>query len=410
LIFRGLAFYDFIVSPIGKKLEDIEEADLTGLIDAGVAESRIIEYKAQLPGRLDADKKEFLKDVASFVNSDGGWIIYGIEEKDGLAGTLAGIPRSSVDIEKRRLEQIIRGGIEPIIHGLRIVDIPLTAPDRSALILEIPRGLFGPHLIKGRGALVRRASAMKVEMDFGEIRSAFVGAESAVQTLKAFREDRLARMLLGEPNIVKDVPTLVIHILPLASFSRIAPIEIERITRDSDSRSRLVPMWPTAYWKERFTFDGFMRVCAGPDGTKTIAYSSLFRNGALEVFDGSGEMLVSGLVYGIRVEFGILSVTTNLLPVLGQLEIPPPYYVLPSLLNVHHLDLLRRHDGFPDHTEQIDREHLFLPETIIENLDAPLELAFKPAFDVFWNSAGYPGSPYYHSKNGYPTGWKNRVR
>src|SRR5713226_6828035 len=101
--------------PFDKKLEDLEEQDLQRLIDVSVAENRTIEYKAQLPGSTNEDKKEFLRDVVSFVNSAGGHIIYGIEaDKNAIPVRFANIPSDAVDKQTLRLEQIIRSGIDPI--------------------------------------------------------------------------------------------------------------------------------------------------------------------------------------------------------------------------------------------------------------------------------------------------------
>lgn len=45
-----------------------------------VPESRTLEYKRDLPDPKDRDsKREFLGDVTSFANAQGGDIVYGIE-------------------------------------------------------------------------------------------------------------------------------------------------------------------------------------------------------------------------------------------------------------------------------------------------------------------------------------------
>lgn len=64
--------------------DDITEKDLDELIDVGVPEGLIIEYKRDIYGKSDADKKEALKDISSFANSFGGHLIIGIEERNGI--------------------------------------------------------------------------------------------------------------------------------------------------------------------------------------------------------------------------------------------------------------------------------------------------------------------------------------
>jgi FkbM family methyltransferase len=50
---------------IPKRLAEITEDDLLALISNGVAEGRVLEYKRDLPGNSDGDKKEFLADSNS---------------------------------------------------------------------------------------------------------------------------------------------------------------------------------------------------------------------------------------------------------------------------------------------------------------------------------------------------------
>ncbi len=52
-----------------KNFEEISESDLTELIEVGVPEGVLIEYKSTGYGNADADVKEFLKDVSSFANT-----------------------------------------------------------------------------------------------------------------------------------------------------------------------------------------------------------------------------------------------------------------------------------------------------------------------------------------------------
>ena len=67
-----------------KALEAITIEDIKGLIDSKILEGRQIEYKVSLPdGSIDS-KKEFLADVSSFANCEGGDLILGVGETDGL--------------------------------------------------------------------------------------------------------------------------------------------------------------------------------------------------------------------------------------------------------------------------------------------------------------------------------------
>ncbi len=63
-----------------RAVNDITENDLLALISDGVAEGRSIDYKRELPGNSDGDKKEFLADASSFANTEGGDLVFGMLE------------------------------------------------------------------------------------------------------------------------------------------------------------------------------------------------------------------------------------------------------------------------------------------------------------------------------------------
>jgi predicted HTH transcriptional regulator len=84
-------------------IEEITDADLRELKDNEVGEGILHEYKLDLYGTSDADKKEFLKDASSFANTAGGHIVVGVKEDQGLPIDFPGIS-TNPDEEKLRLE------------------------------------------------------------------------------------------------------------------------------------------------------------------------------------------------------------------------------------------------------------------------------------------------------------------
>ena len=72
-------------------VESITEADLLELRENEVGEGLLYDYKLELYGSSDADKKEFLKDVSSFANTAGGHILIGIAEEQGLPTDIVGV-------------------------------------------------------------------------------------------------------------------------------------------------------------------------------------------------------------------------------------------------------------------------------------------------------------------------------
>ena len=60
--------------------DDVSEADLVALIQAGKPEGLDIEYKRDPYGPADKDRKEAAKDITSFANTHGGHLIIGMVE------------------------------------------------------------------------------------------------------------------------------------------------------------------------------------------------------------------------------------------------------------------------------------------------------------------------------------------
>src|SRR5438309_10088622 len=98
-----------------KPLDQISEDDINALVTNGVPEAITLEYKRDLPGTADADKREFLADVSAFANTQGGDLLYGIDEAAGIPTTITGIVSPDLDVEVLRLESLLRDGLEPRI-------------------------------------------------------------------------------------------------------------------------------------------------------------------------------------------------------------------------------------------------------------------------------------------------------
>lgn len=128
-----------------KKLSEITEVDLQSLLKDKAPESRYIEYKSKLPGRTDGDKKEFLADISSFANTDGGDIIYGISEDEGIPIEICGLQAGNQDEQIRFLENLLRNGVEPHIPGVQFHTINLSGEKGWALVIRFPRA-GAPHI------------------------------------------------------------------------------------------------------------------------------------------------------------------------------------------------------------------------------------------------------------------------
>ena len=92
----------------GTAFDSLDAEHVLALRDHRVIETRTLDYKLQLPGKTDADRKEFLADVSSFANAAGGHIIFGVQEKEGVPVAIPGLTRVNPDAAIQDIESRIR--------------------------------------------------------------------------------------------------------------------------------------------------------------------------------------------------------------------------------------------------------------------------------------------------------------
>jgi len=125
-------------------IDEWDESYLQSLIRDQVQENIHLDYKgSEALDNTEAKKNEISKDVSSFANSDGGILIYGMEESGHIPTRINGVV---VAPGKREwLEQVINSRIQPKIDGLKIKQIDLTSqPGHAVFVIQIPIG-FTAH-------------------------------------------------------------------------------------------------------------------------------------------------------------------------------------------------------------------------------------------------------------------------
>lgn len=204
---------------IPRPLNDIAEADIEQLKAAGIQEGKFVEFKKDLPGAKDEDKREFLADVSSFANTDGGEIIYGVEEDQGVITNIIGVTCADFDAEKLRLENLVRDGIAPrIAIGLGIV----ACQAGKLLVVRIEKSWIGPHRVvfRGHDKFYARTSAGKFPLDVSQLRTAFLQSATLSEEINGFRLDRLIDVSNDRAQVsLIQTATLMLHVVPFGAFS-----------------------------------------------------------------------------------------------------------------------------------------------------------------------------------------------
>ena len=122
-------------------IKDLES--IQNLIDNKIKESQNLDYKKQL-----TINTKIAKYVSSFANKNGGKIIYGVDEKDGLPNSINWIDSKGV---KERIECVILDHIQPEIKGFNIYSIENPENHSQAIfVVDIPESSDAPHMANHR--------------------------------------------------------------------------------------------------------------------------------------------------------------------------------------------------------------------------------------------------------------------
>jgi len=384
--------------------DSIAENDLQELIDAQVPEGLRLEFKLLQYGKSDSDKLELLKDVSAFANSQGGHLLLGVEEAEGVPTRLVGLSLD-LDAEILRMEQITRNGIEPTIPGIRIRTVPLTTGE-NVILVRIPWSWNPPHRVKLKGVnrFYIRHSAGVHEPSVEELRALFNQSTSALEQARRFRDERIRFISEGKgQRPVEAGGRLFLHIIPIAAFSGLVNLDVEKVYEKHDAFRPLGDSGMTP----RFNYYGFINERGGDEN---YGYTQIFRNGALEAIkaDIVREHEDRRFIPGLALESQIFKRFTLYVNGLRDVGVPPPLIIMFTLEDVQGADYWVNSDLWVVH-DPLPEPVLTLPECVIENYGAEIDYhrAVRPAFDALWNAIGHSRSQYFN-ENGLWVGKQRR--
>ena len=204
-----------------KPFEEIDQTDLMALI--GLSETQELEFKKEPFERNDEGTREMLRDVASFANASGGYIVIGVETgPESQAINMAGV--SNGEEESRRITDSCLANIEERILGLKARPVSLT-DGRFSILIHIPRSTRAPHMITFRGLnqFWKRYGTMKSKMSVEEIKDACRITMDLRKTLEEFLVERRSKVLTkarGRPSMLISATPLIVKDEVLDIFGR----------------------------------------------------------------------------------------------------------------------------------------------------------------------------------------------
>lgn len=369
-------------NPFKKPIHEVAESDLLSLVGA-VREDKTVDFKTN----TYTNTREWCQDASSFANTVGGCILIGVSERQGVASSVPGIT-INVDQEILRLEGALQTGLDPRIPGVQMQPVQLTNGNH-VIAVDIPKSWQRPHMVtvQGSSKFFARNSAGKYQLDVRDLRHEFLGAQIVSQETRNFSADRLVAIGAGETPInIGNTAKLVIHVLPISSFSGDPPF-IELPNRNDP---RLRPLVSGGY-NFGVNFDGLFTYSVSGAPTQG-SYVLAFRNGVIEACDGymfASHYGKPPVVYPNTVEKVLVERIPDYLGVATE-RLQYPAVVTVGILGA--LGTAVRETG-----AVIDRDPLVFPTVLVERNDQSIATILRPVFDSLANMAGLNCSPNYDS-------------
>lgn len=380
--------------PNGKPFEEWEESELQYFIDQKIPEGKELDYKRELNFGNDSDKKELISDIVSFANTNGGYLIFGIEEgEDKSPSTLCGLDLlDTPDGTIARINNSIRDAVEPRISNINIRAIPLSS-GKHALVIKIPNSFFSPHRSKDRHFYARNSTG-KYPLDVAELRNSFLQSETLRTASQNFRLNRISQIVNGDtPILLKGKSLAIIHVIPLPALKSNFSIDIFKwvpaFGQGTLPGFKEHPLFP------RFTFDGIY------GDSNDYSYTQLFHSGILEATSYRYFTRDDNGIPSYMMELEIITFVKNALNFLTEkLRLTEPLIISISFVGIKNKHLLRPLDYDWGLTTSQTKDNILLPEVLYEDVQQTIDFnttaqLIYPALTRWWNAFDFPRSPYF---------------
>ena len=158
----------------GKPIDDISDQEIDKLVAEHMSERQHLEFKVTLNHQDNPDRLELLRDIVSFANAGGGYLIIGIRD-DGEGHAQKYEP--DIIGDRQRIKQAITSlCLEHIRDRIDGLEIRLrTVRSNPLVIVPIPTSIRIPHLVtfQNHTDFYTRYEDGKREMTLSEIRELF---------------------------------------------------------------------------------------------------------------------------------------------------------------------------------------------------------------------------------------------
>ena len=374
-----------------KPLAELTEADLLRLVEDEVREDVEIDYKA----RLETDSQEFAKDVSSFANTKGGYLVYGMTEDRELPTGLVALDGFDPSTVIGRFNSWAQEHIRPRLT-LRFQPVTVEGGG-SVLVVEVPRSWVGPHQVRQDQRFYHRTQHGKAPMDVDQIRQAFAQDRGLFEAIEDFQNRRIHFRQTHTRGLGAKCSLFLLHLLPAdgilgrrrvdltgTAFGGYYPVP-HPTTSQSDNRGVWRGSTGHLHNLEGYAFQEY----TGAEGEACAC--QVFRNGAVEHKWASRAEGDKRTIYSQLFDQWLYRATLHAVSVIKSLESQGPIVVVGSLIGAHGWDW--PFPNFEANPCTIDEPELRLPEVMLESTESSPGVAAEQLSNYLWNAMGRERSP-----------------
>lgn len=373
-----------------ERLDTLTEQRLQELCDERCPESGTLDFKRALPATGDDDRAEFLKDVCAFANSNGGDLVYGIADKNGVAERIHPITAEPADAAKRRLGQVLDARVEPRIQGLQFHPIEVTGG--YVLVLRVPASFDGPHRHQHKDfhRFVMRNGTHTSDFTYDQLRSAFDRTATLAERARQFINTRTESIIGGKIwRRMRNGPLCVAHLVPISAMAGRTTIDVKAL--HSDFTAFMFSDWGGG--SRTLNLDGLV-VHPGEARTEPpTAYTQIFRSGAFESVRYGGMLHIEDDAHNRAIPSTTVTAyyreaTTMFLAAAKRFGYSGPAVFRCALLQIDGYELAVGGRYSQVRKAYADRPDLLLPDVWIEDIaaDVDIDAILRPMMDILWQA------------------------
>ena len=182
-----------------KSLLECNEADFTEVLNnPDYRENRYLEYKLTF-SFMEVDKSraaekisEFRNDVCQFANAEGGYLIYGIADKEGMASNINGVDINNPD----KFELDLRNKLTPIMPKVPPIQFHFVhlVSGKYIVVLFIDHDYYAPYLHienESNYQIYKRDGNHKITIGYTELKNMLVQSRVLETEILEFRKRRI---------------------------------------------------------------------------------------------------------------------------------------------------------------------------------------------------------------------------